>query len=624
MFFDTSAYVLTFTKRIKNIMYKYLLETIKYIKPIQFLFLIIWCFFILRISSPINWDENFIKFDFSKLFIASKDVLSFIIFFCFLAYLLINTYKTKKISPTSILIMYPILSLVGYYFSEYKNVFQEGNLLHHFITLISVFLYFSFIQSNKIFDYKFKELLLKIVLVFFITYTLLIIVPDIALKISSYEGMRILQYNNVFTFFGQEISLNQNVNGQTKFLFVIEVLSFILFKKYFFKNKIISYSFFLIGLLILILIYMMQARLNILASFIFIFFLIFTFKKLDLKRKIIYLLIIVALPPLCFNFYTDTASRFRNVGDITPQAYDQAMPSAETQQDRVALFIQERDSIKNLVFDLLNRFSNETNKHNGITVSEVISGKILTQVTRENKIQNISPLLLIKMNSELKTLSKKLKAQVENINNEIEIYSELNDIIFRSYLELKQTAELTKSKLYQMNEGYNIIPSGEFRILVIKVGNQSDAVRDYIFSNCTTLRKIDGLLGGRICGWELLLKTTTTNSLFFGKGFFADRVYLKPVWKVASNSWVNIFNNAGIFSLLILVSIILFFLIKFFKIKNFQHKNILISLSNYLIFYLIVRSMFEDSMAFVSFDFLLLGSCMILIKEKESLKKISF
>ena len=187
--------------------------------------------------------------------------------------------------------------------------------------------------------------------------------------------------------------------------------------------------------------------------------------------------------------------------------------------------------------------------------------------------------------------------------------------------------DIEKNLILKLNETqsvYNVIPSGEFGILVLKVSNQSDAVRDYIFSNCTTLRKIDGLLGGRICGWELLLKTTTTNSLFFGKGFFADRVYLKPVWKVASNSWVNIFNNAGIFSLLILVSIILFFLIKFFKIKNFQHKNILISLSNYLIFYLIVRSMFEDSMAFVSFDFLLLGSCMILIKEKESLKKISF
>ena len=317
-------------------MYKYLLETIKYIKPIQFLFLIIWCFFILRILSPIDLDKNFIKLDFSKLFIASKDVLSFIIFFCFLAYLLINTYKTKKISPTSILIMYPILSLVGYYFSEYKNVFQEGNLLHHFITLISVFLYFSFIQSNKIFDYKFKELLLKIVLVFFITYTLLIIVPDIALKISSYEGMRILQYNNVFTFFGQEISLNQNVNGQTKFLFVIEVLSFILFKKYFFKNKIISYSFFLIGLLILILIYMMQARLNILASFIFIFFLIFTFKKLDLKRKIIYLLIIVALPLFLFNIYTDQVNRF---ADIKANMY-KTMPSAETEQDSISTFVE--------------------------------------------------------------------------------------------------------------------------------------------------------------------------------------------------------------------------------------------------------------------------------------------
>ena len=603
-------------------MYKYLLETIKYIKPIQFLFLIIWCFFILRILSPIDLDKNFIKLDFSKLFIASKDVLSFIIFFCFLAYLLINTYKTKKISPTSILIMYPILSLVGYYFSEYKNVFQEGNLLHHFITLISVFLYFSFIQSNKIFDYKFKELLLKIVLVFFITYTLLIIVPDIALKISSYEDVR-YSYNNVFTFFGQEISLNQNVNGQTKFLFVIEVLSFILFKKYFFKNKIISYSFFLIGLLILILIYMMQARLNILASFIFIFFLIFTFKKLDLKRKIIYLLIIVALPLFLFNIYTDQVNRF---ADIKANMY-KTMPSAETEQDSISTFVEN---------NFLKQEKINTEINNYLVKTKTIIEETLAPTTAEPEKQltvQVEPKIekseekkinLLDINLELNLLFTEFKKKILDVNRQIKIHTGINNTIYIKYLELIDIEKNLILKLNETQSVYNVIPSGEFRILVLKLSNQSDTVRDYIFSNCTTLTKIDTLISGRICGWELLLKTTTTNSLFFGKGFFADRVYLKPVWKVASNSWVNIFNNAGIFSLLILVSIILFFLIKFFKIKNFQHKNILISLSNYLIFYLIVRSMFEDSMAFVSFDFLLLGSCMILIKEKESLKKISF
>ena len=123
-----------------------------------------------------------------------------------------------------------------------------------------------------------------------------------------------------------------------------------------------------------------------------------------------------------------------------------------------------------------------------------------------------------------------------------------------------------------------------------------------------------------MCGWELLLRTTTINSFFFGKGFLADQVYLKPLWKTASNSWVHIFNNAGIFSFIIFSSIVLFFLFKFFKIKNFQNENIYISSSNYIILFLIMRSILEDTIAFVSFDFLLLGICMIFIKEAEDSK----
>ena len=149
-----------------------------------------------------------------------------------------------------------------------------------------------------------------------------------------------------------------------------------------------------------------------------------------------------------------------------------------------------------------------------------------------------------------------------------------------------------------------------------------DYYRGYIFSNCSEhLRSLDSVLSGRVCGWQLLLKTTTLKSLFIGKGFFADQVYLKiPIYKTASNSWVNIFNNTGIFSLIIFLSIILIYLIKFFKIKNFQHENIYISISNYLIIYFFIRSMFEDTIAFVSFDFLLLGICMVFIKESFNLK----
>ena len=155
-----------------------------------------------------------------------------------------------------------------------------------------------------------------------------------------------------------------------------------------------------------------------------------------------------------------------------------------------------------------------------------------------------------------------------------------------------------------------------------KVKRIDDHYRGYIFSNCSkSLRWLDSALSGRVCGWELLLRTTTFKSLFIGKGFFADQVYLKiPVYKTASNSWINIFYNTGTFSLIIFLSIILIFLIKFFKFKNFQHKNIYISISNYLIIYFFIRSMFEDTIAFVSFDFLLLGICMVFIKESFNLK----
>ena len=146
------------------------------------------------------------------------------------------------------------------------------------------------------------------------------------------------------------------------------------------------------------------------------------------------------------------------------------------------------------------------------------------------------------------------------------------------------------------------------------------SLKQYILSNCR-FHKLDSILSGRVCGWEILLKTTTIKSTFFGKGFFADQVYLKiPLYKTASNSWVNIFYNSGIFSLFIFVLIALIFLFKFFKMNNFQDKDIYVPIANYLIIYFLTRSLLEDTIAFVSFDFLLLGISMIFIKEKKNLK----
>ena len=640
------------------------MKIIKYNNTIQFLFFIIWCFFLLRISKAISIESTIADFDRSKLIFAFADIISLIIFLGFISYLIFDVYKTKKISLTSLLIFYPIFALIGYYLSDYKNEFQESIIINQFISLTSVLLYFSFIQTNKIFDYKFKKLLVSTVVIFFVFYTLLIIFPDILNKINSYQELR-YSYKSILNIFGNKIYLNQNVNGQTKFLVILLIITFILFKKYYFKNKIISHLFFFIGLLFLILIYLMQTRLNILASFIFLFFFISSFQNLDLKKKLIYLLIIFILPFLCFNIYTDSHTRFSKL-DIKPLEY-KPIGTGETKQARqegVNLFVKKNIKLKSETFFLLESFldmilpisQSQTKQSQSQTKQRmscearqleffIILNRALDPVRGEaiqeeacKKIFNefkIDKLINIKNN--IKFLSSDYDKNVTEIHDQIKTSKNLNDKIFINYLELINSTEEIKYEILRFlkvsnfyTKNLKILMSDSntqgsvsvyLKRIVTSLESNHHSIRDYIFSNCSIyLSKVDGLISGRVCGWELLLRTTTINSFFFGKGFLADQVYLKPLWKTASNSWVHIFNNAGIFSFIIFSSIVLFFLFKFFKIKNFQNENIYISFSNYIIVFLIMRSMLEDTIAFVSFDFLLLGICMIFIKEAEDSK----
>ena len=274
----------------------------------KLVFFLIWSFFILRISFPINFEVHNFQFTWSKLIYILADVGSiFIVFFIFI-YFVISIFKKRQISAISFLIAYPIFALVGYHLNPYQNHFQDLIKAHHFITLTSVILYFSFINSNKIFNFKFKELLIKIILAFFIIYTLVIIFPDILGKFNTYENIR-FSYSQYFSLFNNNFYLEQNVNGQTKFLFILLVILFILFRKFLFKNRKISHLFFFMGIFLLVLIYLMQSRFNILASFIFLFFLIFTIKNLSLKKKLLYFLVITIIPVLSFNIYTDSVSR---------------------------------------------------------------------------------------------------------------------------------------------------------------------------------------------------------------------------------------------------------------------------------------------------------------------------
>ena len=139
---------------------------------IKFLFVTIWFFFIYRLSSYTNPPINIIQFNEKNWVNFLNDCLSIIIIVGLFNYLLIYLINKKKISYIIILIIYPIFGLIGTLIN-YELHTHNPLIWHQFITLTSVFLFFSIIESNKNFDYPFKELLLKIILLFLFIFLLL-------------------------------------------------------------------------------------------------------------------------------------------------------------------------------------------------------------------------------------------------------------------------------------------------------------------------------------------------------------------------------------------------------------------------------------------------------------------
>jgi hypothetical protein len=125
---------------------------------------------------------------------------------------------------------------------------------------------------------------------------------------------------------------------------------------------------------------------------------------------------------------------------------------------------------------------------------------------------------------------------------------------------------------------------------------------------------MDRFFGGRVCGWEILTKQYYNNFELFGYGFFEDRKMLKKFEKISSNSYLFALFNSGILSFLILIifySNIFFKIIKSILISKKVKNNFPATTEFYTILtiYLIIRSFFEDTLAFVSIDFLLIVTC---------------
>ena len=555
---------------------------------IKVLFQLIWIFFIFRITSYINLDNNIFQFNFKYYFKFFQDSLSVFILVGLSIYSLLKMIN-KKIHVSIILIIYPICALIGYFENGIKNNYQDFILVHHFITLSSVFLFVAAIQADKIFDYKFKEILLKIILIFIFLFFLLNILPDILMKLLFIKDIR---FSNKFiiSMFGSQFEIIQNVNGSARIMFILQVVCLILFKKFILKKKLLSYTYFSLSLFLGTLIYLLQSRFNIIASFLFICFLIFNVKNINLKEKIIFFLILVFVPIFIFDkTFKNNDNRFEFKYSVPPyefNAYD--FSGADSLFKDFEIILNDKQSLFKDFEIILN------DKQSLFKEFEII------------------------LNDKQSFIPYNIKVDIER--NHLSLVSLINE----KNIFLKKEFLIYSDSLKNIKQKYDYLPDTEIKIIIkriIEASNKFIKSYEYIKLNvCSpTLKPLDNILSGRLCGWYILLDDIQKKDLLFGKGFFADQVYLKTIEKVSSNSWVNILYNAGVISLLLCLTFLTFFFLKFFKIKNINHKNFFISLSHYLIIYFIFRSAFEDTLAFVSIDLLCALICLLIIKE--NLKK---
>ena len=186
----------------------------------------------------------------------------------------------------------------------------------------------------------------------------------------------------------------------------------------------------------------------------------------------------------------------------------------------------------------------------------------------------------------------------------------------------KNYSFIENNRLFSNNEGFFIFENTEQFFIFNKDQkkiydykdrfNISDKnIDELCFSHNTAM---DRFFGGRICGWEILTKLYFNNFELFGYGFFEDRIILKKFEKISSNSYLFALFNSGILSFLILIIFYSYIFIKIIKSILISRKiksNFPATTEFYTILtiYLIVRSFFEDTLAFLSIDLLLMVTC---------------
>ena len=261
---------------------------------IKSIFLLIWFFFIIRTNFYFDIDKNIFQFNFKNWLNFSIDFLSICILIFLIIYLLKSILIKKKIPITLTLILYPICGLVGY-FNNSELHYNTTDVWHHFITLSSVILFLIIVNSSKIFNYRFYKLLLKILILLIVILFLIKIFPLITYKFYNGIDLRITYQDNILLGNTFGINLIQNVNGQARIMFILQLFLLILFKKFIYKKNIISNICFLFSLIFLLIIFLMQSRFIILVSCMSFCFIILSINNLNLMKKFLYLFFFIII-----------------------------------------------------------------------------------------------------------------------------------------------------------------------------------------------------------------------------------------------------------------------------------------------------------------------------------------
>ena len=481
--------------------------------------------------------------------------LIYLIIFSACLFILINKLIiNRKLPILSILIIYPVASSIGYF--NNINLHQNfDTLIHFFFTTSALFIFFSILEDRKDKKKLFKYFF-KISSIFISLIFIILVLPDVANKIINNIHIRETNFITINLFFF-DYTFIQNSNGAARVTCLIFIF---FFNKFIFKikkNKKYKKYFFL-SVLFSIIVFYFQSRLSIIFMTIYVLSWILTFSNKSFFLKIIFFVSIIFVPFIFQNIYNSHL-------DIKKQ-------ELLVIKKQELLVIKKQEEIKEM-------------------------GKIIT--------------------SSLESAQARLvKAREKNdILAEINVQKEITKLI----KEKKQISKIKivkkiKENIYVLKNNNRILDLGSHLGYVDYVNNVQKC--NYVI-NYRILEIVNIYSSGRICGWEILLRDIDKKDIIFGKGFFYDQKFLYKQQKISSNSYINIIYNSGLFGLFPLLFIFMIIISKYQVIYNLYKKSDYDDFLLFnLMFFLLIRSFFEDTFAFVSIDSILFLTCYVILSSK--------